>query len=482
MPGAAYYVDADGGSDLRDGLAPARAWKSLEPVNARTFVAGDRLLFRSGCRWTGQLRPKGSGAVDRPIRIGRYGNGALPVIDQAAAAGPVVLLENQDCWEIAGLEVSGGSFKPDQSVGGIHVRATTAGRVLKHIVIRDCVIRDILGTVKNYDSCAIWVGVPGWDDPNGLTTGFDGVLIENNRIARADRCGILVWTPAGPTGESQFRKGLIPSKQVVIRRNTLEDIGGDAILVLGSDKPLIERNLVRRSCIKAGDPALGREGYNPCAAAIWLHHCADGIMQFNAVHDSAKLAFNNDGMAFDFDFNCARCIVQYNYSRNNAGGFLLIMPSASDNITRYNISENDRDHVLFLPCDPGARNVIHNNTFYLDAGEAHLIARARICNNIFMAAGTASFEVREAADGMFEENCYAGNWRALPNDPGAIAADPRLVDPGKGGSGMGDFAGYRTRLNSPCRKRGVSVSAAGGKDILGAVVPRGDKPGVGACR
>ncbi len=70
-------------------------------------------------------------------------------------------------------------------------------------------------------SCAIWVGFR-WDDPNGLTTGFDGVLIENNRIYGSDRNGILC-TDDGRSGEAQpVPPGLIPSRNVVIRGNTLE--------------------------------------------------------------------------------------------------------------------------------------------------------------------------------------------------------------------------------------------------------------------
>ncbi len=60
-----------------------------------------------------------------------------------------------------------------------------------------------------------------------------------------------------------------------------------------------------------------------------------------------KQPWNNDGMAYDFDFNCNGNILQYNLSCNNDGGFLLIMNTATNNEARYNISVNDRDHVLF---------------------------------------------------------------------------------------------------------------------------------------
>lgn len=58
-----------------------------------------------------------------------------------------------------------------------------------------------------------------------------------------------------------------------------------------------------------------------------------------------------DGQAFDCDYNCRNTVIQYNYSTNNHGGFVLFCddPSAThiNNIgvleskVRYNISIND---------------------------------------------------------------------------------------------------------------------------------------------
>jgi len=260
-PGSrAFHVDAQSGADTNDGLSPATAWRSLDRVNAQVFEPGDSLLFRAGGEWSGQLRPKGSGTPGDPIRLDSYGDGPLPRIDQGALAGNVLELENQDQWEIAHLELSGGTGKTDTQVGGIHVKATTAGRVLRHIVIRDCVIRNLRGTVRQYESCAIWVGVPGWNHENGLTTGFDGVRIENNRIRNADRCGILVWTTAGPGPATQFQAGLIPAKNVAIRGNDLRDIGGDAILVpgVGQAPGGAQRRAPREHPLRHGQQPAGR--------------------------------------------------------------------------------------------------------------------------------------------------------------------------------------------------------------------------------
>ena len=60
--------------DLRTALL------TLDHVNAMTFQAGDRILFRAGSRFAGQLAPKGSGVIVNgkvsPIIIDMYGEGA----------------------------------------------------------------------------------------------------------------------------------------------------------------------------------------------------------------------------------------------------------------------------------------------------------------------------------------------------------------------------------------------------------------------
>jgi hypothetical protein len=484
---AADFFVSNHGQDEADGRSPARAWRSLERVNRAIFEPGDRLLFQSGGRWTGLLRPQGSGAQDHPICLGRYGKGALPRISPGTPGGVVVFFENQDFWEVSGLEIVGGMAKPDEVVGGIHFVATNAGRTLHHIVVRDCVIRDLGGSFKEYESCGIWVGVQGWNSENGLSTTYDGVEIENNRIRDTGRCGILVWTCAAPAGQADghrmFRDGLLPSRHVTIRKNVIEAVGGDAILVLGSERPLVESNIVRRACLRTGDPALpGNGGYNPASAAVWLHSCLEGVMQFNEVTDGGKQPGNNDGMAFDFDFNCKGCLLQYNFSRGNAGGFLLIMPSASDNIARYNLSIDDRSHLLFLVGRLDENNLVYNNTFHVRDGTGYVIPRARIRNNIFLVNNRATMEEREAGGGEFHGNAYFGNWKKHPEDPAAVVAGPLFINPTPGANPALTARNYSLRPDSSCRARGSIIPNNGGRDLKGTKLPVGKPPDLGALQ
>src|SRR5690606_34909843 len=103
--GTTYYVDATYGDDSNDGKHPKRAWQSLDKVNEQTFQPGDRILFKAGEYWRGQFMPKGSGSEDQPIVVDAYGEGGYPIIDGAGVHGGVIILHNQQYWELSHLEI-----------------------------------------------------------------------------------------------------------------------------------------------------------------------------------------------------------------------------------------------------------------------------------------------------------------------------------------------------------------------------------------
>jgi len=82
-----YYVDSENGSNTHSGKTPEEAWASLEKVNGHVFKPGDKLLFKAGTEYNGQLKPRGSGAMDRPVSINMYGEGKKPAIHAAGKTG-----------------------------------------------------------------------------------------------------------------------------------------------------------------------------------------------------------------------------------------------------------------------------------------------------------------------------------------------------------------------------------------------------------
>lgn len=489
-----YFVSPNG-DDNACGLSIQAAWKSLDKVNNVTFLPGDKILFESGAVWKGQLKLQGSGERGNPIFLSCYGGETKPVINIGDAEGAGIRLYNQSWWIIENMEVTSGT-PPKLGIGRQGIVALAAGenQQVEHIVIRNCYIHDIWGQLggdteyTGYNSCAILVQIQnkrGGLNSNRMNTILNDVLIENNRIERFDKCGIIV-------------RGC--KNNLNVHHNYMENLGGDGIFVGGCYQGMIEHNVAKRTCLRSGYLDLkGGENWWPHTAAIWIQDAEETIMQYNAVYETGRQPGNGDGFAYDFDFYCKRCIAQYNYSQNNHG-FLLLMNRTFENIARYNISENDQTHLVQMQCDISDRNILYNNIFYIDYGTVDLdffcgndgsvdksVLGAVYYNNIFYASGQSYFrtvyssgEVLTrtfdesvkpaigALDKLFFHNCYYGPWKnGLPNDPEKLEADPLFIAPGSGGEGLCSLKGYQLQPNSPCINTGIYVPLSGKHDFYG---------------
>ncbi|HYQ56369.1 MAG TPA: right-handed parallel beta-helix repeat-containing protein, partial [Draconibacterium sp.] len=474
-----YFLSPDG-NDSNSGLSINTPWQTLEKINQFTFQPGDILLLKSGETWHGQMFPKGEGEVGNPIVISSYGGDKKPIIDIDDAEGAAIRLVNQSWWEIRNIEVTSGD-KPKLGIGRQGIVALYEGdnAGIEHIVIEDCFIHDVWGQMgpntkyNGYNSAAIYVGTILGSGESAQNSYYDDILIQNNRIERVDKCGIVVY---------------YGRNDVLVKKNFLENLGGDAIFVNGPNQGMIEYNIAKRSCLRSGDMDLeGGEDFWPHTAAIWIQNTEGTIMQYNEVYHTGRQPRNGDGFAYDFDFDANNCILQYNYSQNNHG-FLLIMNNTFGNITRYNISENDQTHLIQMQGSIDDQNIIHNNVFYVDYGTIDLDYFLRqpdrekigayFRNNIFYAHGQGRFrtaytsgdpEVRNfdvtykvpssVAAQMFRNNCFYGTWlNGVPEDPERILEDPMFVAAGTGGEGLSTLGGYKLKPESPCINAGTPVA------------------------
>lgn len=474
-----YYVDCS--ASTSGSGTQASPWNSFTPVNARTFAAGDQILIRRGTTCANQqLFPKGSGAAGAPIVIDAYGSGAKPVLAGNGAVVDVVKLYNQQYWEIRNLDISNkGSAIATRR--GVHIIRENSGTGTYYRVT-GLSVHDVNGnqTKKDDDASAgIFFEVLGYT----TQTKFDDVLINNNTIATVDRYGIHFWTRwmvrpelANPNCGSTCGNWL-PQTRVVVRGNTVTDIGGDAIDVHHTQSALVENNRV--DGFRVREPA-------QCAAGIWGWNINDALFQFNEVSGGRSTC---DGQGFDLDEGNIRTIYQYNYSHDNEGGFILLCngggSTTSDNIVRYNISQNDRGQIFDLVCGKLTNTKIYNNVFYV--GEAAQIinngngsagANVEFYNNIFYVTTTqASYN---AGALLFDSNVFYGQHPAgEPTDSNKITADPLFVAPGTATS-ISDAGGYRLRAGSPALASGQVMTAPGSRDYFGGAVTQGCRPDRGA--
>ncbi|MGW7054145.1 RICIN domain-containing protein [Streptomyces sp. NPDC054887] len=475
-----YYVDCNASSD-GDGSHSA-PWNKLSSVNARTFTPGDMILLKRGTTCTGQqLSPKGSGSAGQPIKIDAYGEGARPVLAGDGKVTDVVLLSNQQHWEIRNLDISN-TGATEATRRGVYITRTDAGTG-NHYVLENLRIHDINGnkTKKDDDASAgIFFEVLG----HTTKTRFDDVQVLNNSITTVDRYGIHLWTrwmtrPALANPNCGTTCGTWnPQTRVVVRGNTVSDIGGDAIALHHTDGALAEHNRVDGFRIR--EP-------KHCAAGLWGWNTQDALFQFNEVSGGRSTC---DGQGFDLDEANIRTTYQYNYSHDNEGGFLLLCNgrgSVTDRSTvRYNISQNDQGQLFDFVCDKGSNAAIYNNTFYLNKkvevvynGNQSTAANAAFWNNIFHVA-TPEASYHNATSLLFDSNVFHGHHPAgEPADKNKITSDPRLTAPGTGSS-LTAVDGYKLQSGSPVIGTGRVALTANARDYFGSEVQTGCRPDRGA--
>jgi hypothetical protein len=470
-----YYVDAEGGADSNDGTTESTAWRTLDKVNAAAFAPGDRLLFRAGTRYVGQLVLRGSGLENRPILVGAYGDGPRPRIEAEGRYDAALALRNGEYWEIAGLEITNTARSRAPHRTGVLIEASDFGTA-HHIHLKDLYIHDVNSALEKDQGGA---GLRWYNGGEKVPSRFDDLLIEGCHLLRTDRNGIV--------GDSGYwsRERWNPSTNVVIRGNLLEDIGGDGIVPIGCDGALIEHNVLRG----------GRTRCPDYAAGIWPWSCDNTVVQFNEV---SGMKGTKDGQGFDSDWNCRNTLIQYNYSHDNEGGFLLICNDGGvaastsvgniGTVVRYNISQNDGARTFQISAVKDT--TIYNNTIYVGPG---LAVYALYChswsgwaenthflNNIFYADGTMRYEFGNTSGTMFSNNAFFGHQAERPADPESVSRDPGLLAPGGGGQGRSSLRAYTLRSDSPCLGAGLLVADNGGRDFWGDAVPQGRPPDIGA--
>jgi hypothetical protein len=474
-----YYVDSAAGNDTNSGTSTGSPWKNLSKVNATTFLPGDKILFKSGSTWTGQLHPLGSGASGAPISIDRYGTGNRPVINgggiSGLTAGAVVCLNNQQYWEIRGLEITNNAASAAERFG-VKVEAQDVG-TYNHIYIQDLYIHDIKGNNDN-DTYKLNGGILIRMNGTTVKSHWNDVKIEDNTLVRTDRTGI---SNASSWGNNNGSANFEPYTNLVIRNNNINDVGGDGIVMRSSLNGLVENNIVS----KARQRNFGSD------VAIWAKDSTNPVMQFNEAYLTKG---TSDGQGFDCDFNITGCTVQYNYSHDNEGGFLLMMTNGdihNDNaVVRYNISQNDKSRIIQFHGSPGpipSNFKVYNNTFYIGSGLSTAIVKNDSTgtqasnmtwkNNIVYNLGSGGY----SPIGVYDYNLFYGNHPASePSDAHKLISDPLLAGPGTGGIGLGTVNGYKLQTGSPALGSGVLVSSNGGRDYWNNAVSSSTAPSRGA--
>lgn len=483
--GTDYYLDATTGDDGATGTSPETAWQTLAKPTATTFAPGDRILLKAGEQWHDQqLFPQGSGADGRPIVIDVYGdpaagrpyiaaNGNVPSPflsgttknPQTVGLTGAVVLRNQQYWEIHNLELSNDDdFGTDITTGsyvrdGVHISInadllTGDDKVMDYFRISGLHVHDIDGpsSWQQIHYGGVVFQVFGSEPYTAYEEGgyyFQDVRIEDNTFVDVELHAIELafnwfydrsadlgqYDDAGKWHEGWEQLWVktrdLYTRDVYIGHNYAQDIGQGAIQLANTKDMLVEYNEVNGFL----------QRYNAVSCGLYLWAGADTTMRFNEVYGGPYDEY--DGTPWDLEYTNFDVTYEYNYSHDNAAGWMAYMGNSSNSVARYNLSVNDNGvlvkNMLSTNYSP---SYFTNNVFVYDAAQMDYVHDERFLspvyflNNIFYnTSETTTTPWVRHADGLrqatFSANAYyeAGGTYAddQPVDDRAVTGDPQFV-------------------------------------------------------
>ncbi|QHW32936.1 hypothetical protein GZH47_20485 [Paenibacillus rhizovicinus] len=489
--GTTYYVDSVSGNDSNSGTSTGQPWKTLGKISSFGFSGqlhpGDQVLLKSGSVWNASLDIAFSGSAAGQITIGSYGGEVKPIIN-GGGGSYAVRIENRQYITVQDIEITNfNAAKPNDYKTEFHRRSGVW--VISHhegpmsgIQLKDLDIHDVAGisvsgedwvtdtdgeTVNKNHNAAIMINAWEWEAnvPADKHAYFKDLLVENNHIHDVQTIGLNMDGFANDT--SQYHQN------VVIRGNTIERTGSDGIVVGVAKNPLIENNAVYDVAINSYD--------FKWIAGIWVWKTDGAIFRHNEVARVHYLnAASTDSSAFDTDISAqGDHVYEYNYSHDNAGGFVMDMGQLQNgtNYYRYNVSRNDQHHRSSgKTVEVHDTGLFYNNVFYNDNGEGFLLSdnpKSTYINNIFY---TSQGSQPYPASPKFYNNDFYG---ATPPSQGVrnLNVDPKFVAP-SGGDGMDKVDGFKLNANSPLIGEGRVIAGNGGKDFWGNALYTGS-PDIG---
>jgi len=505
-----YFIDDISGDDNNKGTSISTPILSIDRINQLNLMPGDSVLFRRGGAWIGNLEPKGSGLEHKPIVIGAFGSGPAPVLNargviaKGEKASYTIRLFNQEYMEIRDLTIK--NFLPFekprelQSQGnksfvntpkmGIYIEGKDCG-TLHDIHMMNLEVCDVNGDMSTKHNGGIFTEITWNEDENKRKeSNFDGLHTEGCYIHHVDRTGwsnTSVWWDRSlhSTWGETLADGKVhiwyPSHRVVIRNNTFERAGANALIVRVAKAPLVEHCLFTHN------------GWKGSGNASFPYNCDDALFQYNeacyTVYNTEADSWNNrkdaDAGGFDSDWKCKNTVIQYNYSHHNGYGGILICLSGGSatgfndgTIVRYNIFDDNKHHIIRCS-GPTTNTKIYNNVIFsgIENDSVMLLYHkswggysdsTAYVNNIFYSGGKGNYvDLGKSTRNIFKANTFYGSIASEPYDPQKSNKNPLFKGEIAPVSNWKNFLRFIPQLNSPVIDQGVPVEGHPGKDFIG---------------
>lgn len=465
---ANYYFSSSTGNDANSG-SQTSPFKTITKLNGLTLVAGDKIYFKKGDTFIGQITVGYSGTATSPIVFDSYGTGNLPILSGSdgsnGIADPIctIYIQAKSHLEFKNLQIENERFDAksgvpnDQSFGIYYLSYKTvpaSGNPEDAVLTENLKFTNLV--VQNVYS----LGSGGTNFDNIYTSGIylnnafvKNVSVENCYFTDIERTGL--WL-----------RGYV--FDALIKNNKFIATGGSGTILSQTRRVLYENNLMRFTGSDT-DPRMTKRG-----SGMWVFGSQDVAAQYNV---SQHARGNGDSSGMHVDYGNTNILFQYNYLEDSAGGFCETLGKNNNVIWRYNISvnegqkERDGKNILFWvsdyspPTNTKSTNVyVYNNTIYQGLNYQNVMADSKIdvvsndfnfVNNIVYMEPTAKIGVLSyvydvATTFMRKNIMYSGTINAdFKSKNYAFGVDkinenPQFLNPGRK-----DPSGYKLLTNSP---------------------------------
>jgi hypothetical protein len=501
-PVATAFHVANSGNDSNPGTL-AQPWQTVGQVNSSVFMAGDQVLFQGGQTFPGSLQltttnyssqtPPTSGS---PLVVDSYGTGNATI---APSGLDGALLHNIGSITLQNLTFAGddtanynGAYLWSDGAAGaiaditfLGLRASGFGRsgilgtcpdtadAVSNVTVQNCTVTNCTDNVdiSSNITAGICFGIAGSVGQRGgtggtftLTRAFDNVTISGCTVGNC---------PGTASSNSPYQSST-------------------GIFVGNSHNGLVTLCYVH-DC--GANEAQGNAG-------IEYNWTTGSVVSFCEVYNQIAVNAPEDGDGVDFDVDCHNCTVEYCYIHHCDGAGIFFFNFGSGNThtgctARFNILESNaalhlEEISVWNAGGDGSTCpksiAIYNNTVYctnqpgsevvyLQGNNDGVGPTGYFANNLIRASGscTLSFDNQSCT---LDGNCYYGTGfsasyhsttysslaayqAASSQEAHSLFQDPKLVDPGSGGT----IGGYAPPAPAAYHLQGASRLIGAGRDL-----------------
>jgi hypothetical protein len=491
-----YYIDPVGGDNANKGDSPESPRKDINDIHSSMLIPGTQILFKAGTTYNGTVALNDvKGTITEPITISTYWDGLPASTIPATINGTSYLsaLQLEDCSyiNVSKLQFSangGGFLVPslaDQKIRcGVLVRTTKAGDN-REIHLSELTVSNVYFYDPGYDASGA-----GETDANGFGIRFYNqianatlkqISVKNCSVSNVGHTGIKMTGGSGNYIDS-----------IDVENNTISQVGGPGIQIGTSRYAHFAYNKVDNSG-SSNDIRMWHRG-----SGLWTWGVFDVLIEHNSFTNANG---PGDSAGAHIDYNCTNVVMQYNFSANNAGGFVEVLGNNWNCCYRYNVSINDGWRVkgvngafqegktLWLSGYVGSaksngpyNTYIYNNTIYVQSSQVSKISIEStakgllIANNIFYILGnsasvlgdqtsTSTLVKTDEGDVYFRNNLFlkTTNW---PSAEKIVDAAPMYGDPNFANGGGLKIEDYIPSNLNLIQGKGVPIPNLPG-DVVG---------------